>query len=393
MGKKFDYHRRYAGMKKAFLTILLLLFFLLCGCQSGKADPADETDPVATVESIPIENVMAGYAYSDPFPSATTDGVYLLTDKVSFMDFSNGKSVVLCAQSGCAHEDNTCSAWLEGSSQFGEYNGNWYTAPRMDDGSIRIDCITYTEQARKTVCTIAGENGKTIIPTYMYFSHGYAYILTEEIAFSEDTEVADSLWRVDLSSGKATELLRCNGEERFGFLGGSAEHVAILYTEYLDEEYQEARYELRLYDFDCLNYQVLCGSEDGFIPSVDPHVCYGDVLLYQKNNLFVLYDLTSGQTTELCEQENVVNYWVIDGKLFTVVTTGKGCTQFYANLKDGVVKELEAQRGTVSIRFSTHHETKDYFVGSLSGTDSGSYYIKKADFYAGRFDNAIALDL
>lgn len=380
-------------MKKVLWAILLLSLFVLCGCQSGKATLEDGTDPVATVESIPTENVMAGYAYSAPFPSATADGVYLLTGKVSFMDFNNGKSVVLCAQSGCAHEDSTCSAWLEGSSHFGEYNGNWYTAPRMDDGSIRIDCIMYTEQTRKAVCTIVGENGKTIVPTYMYFSHGYAYILTEEIAFSESAEVADSLWRVDLSTGEANELLRYNAEECFGFLGGSSESVAILYTEYLDEEYQEARYELRLYDFAFLNYQVLCSSEDGFVPSVDPHVCYGDVLLYQKNNSFVLYDLTSGQTTALCEQENVVNYWMIDGKLFTVVTTGNGCTQFYADLKDGVVKEVEAQRGTISIRFSTHHETKDYFVGSLSGTESGSYYIKKADFYAGRLDKAMALDL
>ena len=341
-------------MKKTSWPFLLLSIFLLCGCQNEKATLEYEAALVATMENIPAENIQAGYAYGDPFPSATANGVYLPTDKVSFLDFGNGKAVVLCAQSGCTHAENTCSAWLGMSSLFGEYNGYWYTASQTDSGDISVECISYTEQTRKDICSLLSEKGSTIVPSYMYFSHVYAYILTEEIALSENTDVADSLYRVDLNTGETSELLHCNMEDRFSFLGGSAERIAVLYTKYLDENYREALYELRLYDFDCLNYQVLCSSEKGFIPSVDPHVCYGDTLVYQKGTEFMLYDLASERVTKLCEQENVVNYWLIDGKLFTVVTTGNGCTQFYADLQDGEAKEQEAQRGTVSAGLSCH---------------------------------------
>lgn len=374
------------------LLVLLVVLVLLCGCQRGEAAPEGTDGPVATVESLPTENIMAAYTADGVFPSAAADGVYLPGERVSFMDFGSGRAVVLCAQSGCAHSDNTCSAWLEGSAFFGEYGGDWYTIPQTEDGSIRIDCITYARQTRRTVCTIPCEKGKTIMPANLCFSHGYAYLPLTEVTLSETAEVEDPLWRVNLRTGAAEELLRSSAMELFAFLGGSEQQVAVLYTAYLDEDYQQVRHELRLYDFDFQSYQVLCSSEEGFVPTVDPNVCYGDTLVYQKGDAFMLYDLASGQTTELCRQENVVNYMLMDGKILTVVRTGKGCTQFYADLTGGEAKELTAQRGTAAIRFSMHRETGNYFIGNLSNGDAGQYYIQKADFYGGRLNQAVALN-
>lgn len=334
----------------------------------------DEAAPVTIAANVPLENIRAEYTYGDPVPSATADAVYLSTNTVSVLDLDSGEITALSTP-----EENIHSTWSGGSSLFGEYNSNCYTTYRTDSGDIIVECTSYDEQTRKNIGTLSGVNESILDPSYMCFSYGYAYIMTGE---------RGSLYRMDLNTGAATDLLRCNKDEQFDFLGASEEHVAILYTNYHDGN----REELRLYDFACLNYQVLCGSEDGFISSVDPHVCYGDTLVYQNDTKFMLCDLTSGQVTELCQQENVVNYWLIDGKLFTVVTAEDGCTQFYTNLNDGVAKELKAQRGTVSIRFSAHQETGEYFIGNLSG-ENGLYYIKKADFYAGQFDAAVAMGL
>lgn len=369
--------RHFPRLSTACVAVLVVLGVSVTAfAVSRMAAPKNETAaPVTLTANIPAENIRAEYISADPVPSTTANGVYLLTDKAVFLDFDTDEAAALDVP-----EENTLNTWWGGStSLFGEYNGNWYRAFQADSGDIVVECASYTEQTQKIVGSLSDGNGGIFgLPSYMYFSHGYAYIMTVE---------SGSLYRMDLTTGAATRLLRCNKDERFDFLGASEGRVAILYTNYLGSD----RDELRLYDFACLNYQVLCRSEDGFITSVDPHVCYGDTLVYQQDTKFMLCDLTSGQVTELCQQESVVNYWLLDGKLFTVAATEDGYTQFYADLRDGDAKELTAQRGTVCIRFSAHQETGEYFIGNLAEAN-GLYYIKKTDFYAGRFDAATALE-
>lgn len=375
-------------MRKMIYLCFIAAIFMLSGCQAGTESPDDKGTPtsVRVSENIVATAVMDG---DDFFASPTNDGVYFPSEFATYFDFDSADTVTLCSQSGCLHTDNTCAAWLGDISLFAEYHGRWYVVSTTENNGFTLDEVSYKDRERKTVCSLEGESSHGLFPVSAGFSAGYAYISVQDLSFSAESDESENrLYRVDIKNGEK-DLLFCDTElECFRFLGASSNQIAILYTKYDDTSYQNATYELRIYDSNYSEYTTITSSELGYLPTIDPKACYGSLLIYQANNEFWLYDFESSTSQKLSEQENVVNYWLVDGKLFTIVDQGKAFTLFFVDLNGGEPTEISAQRGNEAIQFSLMQETQNYFIGIYRGQIC---FIKKTLFYNGKYEEAANL--
>ena len=149
--------------------------------------------------------------------------------------------------------------------------------------------------------------------------------------------------------------------------------------------------ELRLYDLDDGTYHVLADSKaDGYAYSVDPHLAYDGRLLYQLGDELWLYDLSDGTASLQLKQTNVVNYFILDSRIFTITRNGEDGYAFYCTDIGGKTVPLSNDGYTDYLRFTPTWETASYFVG-IYESNSGYYQISKADFCAGNYKSAALL--
>ena len=118
------------------LTCMLCTVFMIfnaCGLENTEAVQTS----VINNYPIPQEN-RKGTDSSSLCPASTADGFYRAssnTKTVSFYDAQEGKYIILCAQPGCAHTDETCQAWIGNVKSFVEYHGSILAVRQYEDGS------------------------------------------------------------------------------------------------------------------------------------------------------------------------------------------------------------------------------------------------------------------
>ena len=85
--------------------------------------------------------------------------------------------------------------------------------------------------------------------------------------------------------------------------------------------------------------------------------------------------------TELLTAENqIVNFWLMDHKIFYITNNDAGEAYFfYAGLDDLVPVQLKNGGNTSSMVFSMSYEGNDFFAADRK-------VLSKADFYAEKYD-------
>lgn len=152
---------------------------------------------------------------------------------------------------------------------------------------------------------------------------------------------------------------------------------------------------LRLYDTDMFSYTVIASTaQDDFVSTIDPYSVYGKDVVYQCGNTIYLLNADTGETTPLLTLENIVNYWVMDKKVFLITQNFdyyiasdpelvvRIC---YADLDNGDIVWLDNGGNTKNMEFSISQEGNGFFVGRWKG---GSYIINKSEFYADQYECA-----
>lgn len=162
------------------------------------------------------------------------------------------------------------------------------------------------------------------------------------------------------------------------------------YLEWLNSSNGEPNYDempemyktkqLRLYNTETWEYTVLADKDkDDYSSPSDPAYGYGSKVCYLCGNTLYVADANTGEATPIVTPENkVVNFWMLDNKVFYITNLDdkeKSAYFYFYDLTDEVSVQLENKGNTEYMLFSTGTEGNEYFV------ETGGKIISKEDFY------------
>lgn len=393
----------------AYITLILILG---AGCEQNPletARPSPGIEATTTGEGIPQgdippqsypvpkENRKATAAKLGGVSSSVSDGYFSGTNALKFYDAQSGKTVFLCSQPGCTHSDSTCGAWLGNAARIVEYRGIFYYVVSDDAGERLCAKDLSTGETRELDAWKHTEESfySCVINRCAYNQMTVLLRCTPNYAEVPDGKESRSLLLYDLETGDKRELLWEKEGESLGILAMNREYAVVQYHKNIlleDGSTQFADYSLRLYRFADDTYTVISSERDnGFYPTGDPAVAYGNLVVFQEKDTLCLYDLDKLEKRELLTAENISNYWILDNKVFYIQgdcppgTPGRTIRVYYADLETGQPVQLGNGGNTQFMEFSISWEGDSFFVGMWNG---GNYIIPKADFYLDNYEAA-----
>lgn len=392
----------------------LLLLALCAGC--AQQAPPETTGPSPGTEATTEESTFQGDTPPQSYPvpkenrspmsvmfggvaSTISDGYFSAAQALKFYDAKTGKTVFLCSQPGCTHTDSTCGAWIGQVNNLVEYGGVVYAS--VKDGEVCA--VVRKDIATGELTTLASWEDQENI----YYecsvglcAYGQMLIFVRITEFVEDgvnySQIdTEEQWLYNLTTGEKRKLDWETGKNSVSILVMNQEYAVAQYYRNLEERNPESGlftedYELRLYRFADDSYTVISSEkENGYIPTADPAVSYGDIVVLQEKDTLCLYDLEKQEKRELLTAENIVNYWILDNKVFYIreeeTPELPAVSIYYADIEIGQPVRLENGGNREVMDFAITWEGDSFFVGMWNG---GNYIIPKADFYLDNYEAA-----
>lgn len=406
----------------ALTTMLLSLVLLtpLSGClqtaQTPQASsPGAQDGGLVTTNAVPPEE---NRGFSLPMVSWQSSpdgkGFYLPGQNIlEYYDPETQTRVPLCSQSGCSHYSESCEAWLGNQIQgFAAYRDLWYVLSVEESTHAVLWQIDPQSHQRTQLCNIAPQDDED----NYYFSsgrvaHGYAYLnLQHQLIWDEQLVEESSLIRVNLANGTVETLVE---NLPFTFLGAGEDRVLLavetvavpplseeeylkqhpdgnyyVYIQLQLEEHGSGGVELREYSPDMSNYQVL--TKGNVWVSSTQFLCrYGDYTLYAVDNTLYVYDLSTGESRKVAEEDTLRNFWITDGQIMYLVRTPDFFAR-YTDVHGGPIYTLENEGNQEGVVFSPAGECADYLYGLYGGKlGDKEGLITKEDYFAERYENVI----
>ena len=377
--------------------------------ETPEMNTAPETFPY------PEENIRPAYVEMFGAAASGSNGYYSGNKALKYTDMDSGKTVWLCPQPGCTHQDETCQAWIGSRvSYLCDYRGTLYAITEDGNGGYLFLTKDPATGERKVLEHWESEN------EYQYYSNvalgafadGKCTIYVEKriVAPEGGTRKEAHTYIYDLASGIQEELPQEYTENSWDVGGMYGDFLLLthrdeLLTEeqYMDwvgdsngvsyQEYLKNRIpsEIRLYNRKTGETKTIASEEEGLILTGDPAVNYSYTYIYQKGNDICLYDLQTQTERVAVTMERVINFWLLDHKLFLIQSfNGKPDSGFYIYFMDmdgGPLYLLPNGGSTEGMEYSILYEGDDFFIGNYHG---GKSVISKADFYADRYDQSRA---
>lgn len=327
--------------------------------------------------------------------------------------YGDRKTVWLCPQPGCIHQDESCQAWIGPKViSLCDYHGTLYAMTEDGNGGFQFLTKDPATGERKILEHWEAENKyqyySIVVPGI--FADGKCTIYVEKriVAPEGGTRKEAHTYIYDLASGIQEELPQEyteNGWDVGGMYGDFLllTHRDELLTEeqYMDwvgdsngvsyQEYLENRIpsEIRLYNRKTGETKTIASEEEGLILSGDPAVHYGYTYVYQKGDDICLYDLQTQQEQVIVTMERVINFWILDHKLFLIQSftgrPGEGSYIYFMDMDGGPLYLLPNSGSTDAMEFGIVVEGDGFFIGTYH---AGMRVISKADFYADRYDQS-----
>lgn len=391
-------------MKHAYcIVIALILVMLLSGCYAAPVnkDPAESTATTQKTEQETTQGTeqteVRTYALPEESPyvasnvtyycPASQGGYYYCSGRyLTYHDVEADISVTMCPQEGCEHNDNSCAAYMGGTMQnLVEYRGKLYAIVKTDDGTLclmqkEISDGTLKRLAEWSESELTNEQAVSTSVSLLPPSCGKLYYAVSSTALDrgtgEELSAERACYSLDLQTEKAEQLPLSDFE-----IAGAAGFVVPVAEYDFNEatmDFTETCCELRFYDLSATDYTVIAEKGcDGYVTFSDPSNHYGSKCLYLCNNTLYTLDADTGESTELLTPENrVVNYWLMDNKVFYITNDENGKAYFfYADLNDCVPVQLQNNGNTEYMVFSMSGEGNDYFAADRK-------VLSKSDFYA-----------
>lgn len=390
-------------MKHTTCVMLLLLFSmfaaLLSGCYTSSTEgmastggAQQETEPermdAAAVKTYPLpeENRYVASSYTHYCP-ASQGGYYFCSGQfLVYHDVNTGTSVTMCPQEGCPHTDSSCAAYMGGTIQnLVEYRDALYAVVKTEEDQLYL----VQKDPSSGKLTILGEwiasetsgDQSSWKEVYLHsLSNGKLYYRVyhevDDMNTGERLSMESTTYVYDLLT-KETEPFPLDGFITSGAAGFAVTVEDEVYDEAADT-YNFINCELRLYDPSGTSYTVIANQDrDDYVPYSDPNNHYGSKCCYLCGNTLYTLDADTGESTALLTpEEPVVNYWLMDNKIFYIThNEADEVYIYYADLNDCIPVQLQNCGNTEVMVFGVSGEGNDYFAADMQ-------VISKADFYA-----------
>ena len=380
--------------------------------------PQPETEEMNTAPETfpyPTENIRAALLLLQGAPASGSNGYYSGTKSLKYTDMDSGTTICLCPQPGCTHQDESCQAWIGPEVTYlCDYHGTLYAISEDGNGGYLFLTKDPATGERKVL-----EHWETE-SEYQYYSNialgafadGKCTIYTQKrhIGPEGDSWEETHTYIYDLASGTQEELPQEYTSNGWGVRGIYGDFLLLTHHDELltEEEYAEWGYdafgvsyeeylknripsEIRQYNRKTGETKTIASEEEGLILSSDPALNYGYTYIYQKGNDICLYDLQTQQERVAVTMERVVNFWILDHKIFLIQSftsrTGEGCYIYFMDMGGGPLYLLPNGGSTDAMEFGIVVEGDGFFIGTYH---SGMRVISKADFYADRYDQSRA---
>lgn len=192
-------------MKKQILS-LAAAAALLCSCSAGKT-PGSIPDAVSVPVSAVTSSASGASAGEVRQLKAGNSAVYYLIEQsdggrlLCYMDYEQAIEVPLCTSPACAHNSETCTAWVPEEESVSslvcvdEETIAWIQS--RADGSQTIEIADATGAGRRVLYT--GESGQ-FLQTLACADDGALYLIQEEVS---QNEFGTWLYRTSLDGGEA----------------------------------------------------------------------------------------------------------------------------------------------------------------------------------------------
>lgn len=320
-------------------------------------------------------------------PNHSGPGFYYAGQAISYTASITDKPVVLCSQSGCTHSDSSCMAYIGDARQFAEYQGQWYAIVKNSDIEYTFLKIDPTTRERQTLGHWIVEEQDILHVYGGRLAHGYAYVYiyqekynAQEIRFLPSEEHYE---RISLTTGE-NQVLSIDGS----ILAASETYVFTVDREYDHEKNlgPDPVYAiLREYDLTDGTCRVVSDTTDGFHATPDPNTTYGDLLIWQRGDTLFVTDVSTLEQREVLTMPNIINYFLMDNRVFFLTRDDAGIIKVYHQLlTGGDPVQLYNEGQTDGMVYSIIEEGNDYFAGPYH--EKSGHLCSKQDFYAERYD-------
>ena len=379
------------------LGFVFILIMLLTMCSCGGIAGSDNP--------LQISNFENGYF--------TTSG-----HKLHFVHESVGghgcTGILLCAQPGCNHIDDTCQAWLKNVAMLEEHNGKiyavqlaeesvWLTEKNLTTGKNRVISSWEYKSDGNTEYLYSGA-GLKVSGDSVYLNIIETILALDGLELTQEETIV--FLQIDIETGEQKVVFSEDESKGLCPINIHGDHMLVMYTpdnqvlmtkeEFFAEYGENASYnryfrhataqELRLYDLNDGTYVTI--ASDGLIDQIDPLANNGTLSLYYVEDDLYVFDMETLESRLLLTRENIVNFWILDGKAFIISKDGhytdmSAPTRFhYASLEDGILVPFD-EENTGDMTFGLCAETENCFIGVYNDS---FYWITKEDFYADRYD-------
>ena len=444
-------------MKRILWIFLLLSLMLLCGCDRELKDYTLETQAstqttteattqspsASTTQSLSESTTQAKeYREYTTYPVEHPKGhivgnlyYYANSPVIRYYDTDLRRSVSLCSQPNCTHNNDNCIAYLGG------LGGTSYCVEGDMVYAVVNDAINGGKIQLIERNMITGENrtlwdltpGENMIQENLCFSvcDDLVFLTFREYEMEWNDE-GTTYWEkntvlfsyeIDTRTGERQELLRYEIPTVRGLYFSGSAIVPDLCTEnYLfvqevehngappmsEEEYYKQNPTADAEVYDQYVWEAWRHFEEVSHYSVDRRTgekkrLYGNSgdahiqdasgkrekkQLFTDGNTVCIYDGYTGQVTAYFEQENIGYMGYLDGRvIYNVWEEGENGDDiynfFWYHLQTG--ERQPFQVGINGMVFSVQEETTDYFYGYYNG---GMRFISKQDFYNENYDAA-----
>ena len=396
-------------LKYKLLPFFLIGCFIISGCSETSSLPDQTSDHSDQAVGTDVnENRFATHAAVRGGFAAyySSDDIYYVDSKVSLVNIENNnlRKVVLCAQTGCTHSDETCNAFLSsGLQECILYRGVWYFTV-YDRGSAAFKSLDQKTGERKTYLEFKASQDSSYTLSLGGCTGGNAYVHYMEDTFESDNQqfTKHSILKVNLNTGEEKEILSWSDEqfENWSYFGGYENQILLEHShlsevilpeewEGTPEDYQnyisslETSLELVVLDTESFSQIVIAGNDDtDLIAPSEPSIGFGQYFVLPFGDTVRRYDITTGEYTEILNHSGIINYFIYDAKLFYLVRNDQ--LELWCADLDGS-NESQLENPDNHMTFSISLESEDMFFGY---TDRGECLIKKKDFYDGRYDQS-----
>ena len=389
--------------------MVLICILLLSGCSPANTDAGLSPDKYESAAAV-TEGIRGIdlKLYGHMAFSGTGDGILYVNTTVSSMNPPDQtEPVLLCAQAGCTHSDETCKAYIGNADYFLSYHNVWYYTVSESNNRLTLHSYDYKNGKRSVLHTWEGSEQDSIAVDNMLADHNRLYVSLYTASYSpeENTYYGKSKTDcIDLDQNTCVTVLESDEKEKvfeychngkvlytYTYLNGELpDYVEWIEQGKSEEEYSELldrifTSELRILDTETSTDSLL-GSG---IATTGIKQFEKEKFAWHDGKTVYVYDIEKQNVVSL-DVEGIAGVRIFDGNVIYTTRAEDGTFKVYAAgtdlLQEG--KRIGSEDSSDRVSFSIKYETENGFFGIYN---DAFYWIRKADFYSGRFESSIEL--